>query len=386
MTVATLRTRLTDADVQRLARGESAEDRALAARKICLSIDQAGLSPSDRQAANEVLAYMAQDAADLVRRALAVTLKNSPHLPRDVARRLADDIDSIATPILEHSPSLTDEDLISVIVAGDHAKQAAIAGRKSIPARVVRSLVARADEHAVARVAANDGAEFDEPSYLHALERFGETEEVTDAFIDRGALPVTVTERLVSLVTDQALARLVERHALPPQLAVELAEGARERATIDILDQAADRPDMRRFVQQLVLNGRLTPSLVLRGACMGHMSFFEHALAEFSGVPHEKTWMLVHDAGPLGLRAIFERAGMPQRLFPAVRAAVDVYHEVGPAPGKAERRRFTKQMLERVLTQSRGMSRDELDYLLDKLDAVSSALTDETVRADVAAL
>lgn len=380
MSVSLLRSRLTDADVRRLARGDSPKERALAAQKICLKIEEAGFTAAERKAADEVLRFMSADAADLVRKALATTLKNSPHLPRDVALRLAQDIDEIAIPILEGSPVFEEVDLIAIVRAGTPGKQIAVARRDGLSAAVAETIVDHGVEEAVAAVAANDGAELDAAAMSRALNRFGGSPAVTGALIDRSSLPPQVSERLVSLISDEALRRLARRHALPPQLAVELAEGARERATIDVLDQAGRAIDMRRFVQQLQLNGRLTPSLMVRGLCLGHMSFFEHAMAELAGVPHGKAWVLIHDAGPLGLRAIFERTGAPARLFAPIRAAIDVYHKLELDGQPGDRERFSRTMVERLLSRSTGLSRDETDYLLEKLDAMAAADEEETAR------
>ncbi len=372
MSIAVLRSRLTDEDVRKLVKGETDQARAMAAHKICRRIGLSKLGAEERGAADEILGYMARDAAVMVRRALSVTLKNSPHLSHDIAVKLAHDIDAIAQPILEESPVLTDDDLIAIVRAGLPAKQTAIARRAAISTDVVSEIVQHGVEEAVATLAANDGAAFDETAYLNALDRFADAPRVAEAFLDRTMMPPMVAEKLIAHLSDLALQKLVKKHALPPQLAVELAESTRERATIDILDQAGCQQDMRRFVQQLILNGRLTPSLVLRGLCLGHMPFFEHAMAELAGVPHQKAWLLVHDAGPLGLRAVFERTGLPGRLYGAVRAAVDVYHEIELDGGPADRERFTERMIERVLTRHQGMSRDEIDYLLEKLDALQS--------------
>lgn len=380
MSVSLLRSRLTDADVRRLARGDSPKERALAAHKICLKIEEAGFTAQERKAADEVLRFMSADAADMVRKALATTLKNSPHLPRDVALRLAQDIDEIAIPVLEESPVFEEEDLIAIVRAGTAAKQTAVAHRETLTAAVAETIVDHGVEQAVAAVSANDGAALDAAAMGRALQRFGDSPLVTGALIDRNALPAQISERLVSLISDEALRRLARRHALPPQLAVELAEGARERATIDVLDQAGRAVDMRRFVQQLQLNGRLTPSLMVRGLCLGHMVFFEHAMAELAGVPHGKAWVLIHDAGPLGLRAVFERTGAPARLFAPMRAAIDVYHKLELDGQPGDRERFSRTMVERLLSRSTGLSRDETDYLLEKLDAMATADEEETAR------
>ena len=59
-------------------------------------------------------------------------------------------------------------------------------------------------------------------------------------------------------------------------------------------------------------------------------------------------------------------------MLPAFRAGVKVYHELeldGEANDKA---RFRARMIERILTQFQQIPKDDLDYLLDKLDAYSA--------------
>jgi uncharacterized protein (DUF2336 family) len=115
----------------------------------------------------------------------------------------------------------------------------------------------------------------------------------------------------------------------------------------------------------------LTPSLLLRVLAHGHMTFFECGLAELAGVPHHRTWLMIHDAGPLGLRAIYERAGLPTRLFAAFRAGVDTWHSMEFDGGPRDKERFQERMLQRFLTQPQNAARDDVDYLLDRMDRIS---------------
>jgi uncharacterized protein (DUF2336 family) len=161
----------------------------------------------------------------------------------------------------------------------------------------------------------------------------------------------------------------VNNHELPPQIAIDLAMGARERVSIDIIEQAVRQKDIARFVQQLNLNGRLSPSLLMRGLCLGHIEFVEHAMAELAGIAHQRMWLMIHDSGPLGLKAAFDRAGLPPRLFPSFRAALEVYHSIDREGGSMDRITFRKRMIERTLTLFQSIPKDDLDYLLEKLDA-----------------
>lgn len=369
MTVQSMRPELSEADIVRLMKGETSEERATVAHRLCRRIAIDVLSDEERRFAEEIIQILAEDTAELVRRTLSVTLRNSPRLPHKVALQLAQDVESVALPVLEHSPVFTDEDLIELVLSVTAAKQEAIASRATISGGLAEVICEHAAESAVEAISGNAGADLTDRALEHTIARFPSNGKVHENLVHRDHIPVHIAEKMVSLVSGQVFDMLINRHELPAQMAIDLAAGARERATIDLVEQAGRTNDLPRFVSQLHLNGRLTHSLIMRALCVGHMAFVEHALAELSGVPHSRVWLMIHDAGPLGLQAIFDRAGLHRKLLPAFRAGVKVYHELeldGEANDKA---RFRMRMIERVLTQFQAIPKDDLDYLLEKLDA-----------------
>lgn len=369
MTIVTMRANLTDGDIRTLIKGPTEMERAHAAHKICRCIDEAELTDEERAHAATIMAIMAEDAAVLVRRALAVALKNSTKLPHEIATKLARDVESIALPVILNSPMLTDHDLVEIVRASPPAKQIAVASRATLSTSVTGAIAEFAVSAAVERALANDNAQFDQRGLETSLERFSGVSGVTSAMVHRNELPVAVTEKLVAMVSGELFDHLVNNHALPPQIAIDLAMGSRERATLDIVEQAARQQDLGRFVQQLNLNGRLSPSLLMRGLCLGHIEFVEYAMAELAGISHQRMWLLMNDSGPLGLKAAFERAGLPPRLFASFRAAIEIYHGIEREGGARDRLIFRKRMLERTLTLFQSIPKDDLDYLMEKLDA-----------------
>lgn len=369
MSIVTMRANLTESDIRTLIKGPTIEDRAQAAHKLCRIIDEAQLSAEERKHAEGIIGIMAADAAVLVRRALAVALKNSPRLPRDIANKLARDIDTIALPVVMNSPVLTDDDLVEIVRACPPSKQVAVASREKLSTKVTGAIAEYAVTEAVERALANDNALFDEEALDTTLYRFAGVSNIMEAMVRRNVLPVGVTEKLVAMVAGELFDHLVNNHELPPQIAIDLAMASRERATLDIVEQAIRQSDLPRFVQQLNLNGRLTPSILMRGLCLGQMDFVEHAMAELAGMSHQRMWLMMHDSGPLGLKAACERAGLPPRLYPSMRAAIDVYHSIEREGVARDRISFRKRMLERTLTLFQSVPKDDLDYLLEKLDA-----------------
>lgn len=335
-------------------------------------MDRNALTDEERAEAQDILRVMAADAAELVRRALAVTLKSSPLVPRDVAARLARDAESVAAPILSFSPVFTDEDLIEIVRLGGPVRQVAIAKRPLVSPKLTEVIVTEGVEAAVETVCKNEHAIFADATFDKCIARFEKSEQVLAAIAYRNVLPMAVTEKLVNLVGDKLRDHLLAHHEVSPDLALSIALGAKERATIDLVDQAGRTADVKAFVTHLNRHNRLTASLLLRALAQGHISFFEWAMAELSGVPHHRTWLMIHDAGPLGLKAIYERAGLPARLFGAFRAGVDTFHSMEFDGAEHDSERFRERMMERFLTQPTGTSRDDVDYLLDKMDRLSA--------------
>ena len=140
MGVSTLRVNLSEADIRALIKGDTDEDRALACYRLCRRIDTVTLTDEERAYAEQILQIVVSGAAERVRRALAVTLKASPNLPPEIASKLARDIESIALPLLESSPVLSDEDLVEILESAEPARQYAIARRESLSESVTTAL------------------------------------------------------------------------------------------------------------------------------------------------------------------------------------------------------------------------------------------------------
>ena len=367
------RARLTEVDIRRLIKAADDDERAEAAHKLCRNMERAELGEEDRAAAQKILRMLANDAAELVRRAMAVTLKASDLIPNDVARKLAGDLDSIALPIIAASPAFSDEDLIEIVRAGSAVRQVAVAGRARVSRDVADVLAGEGCEQAVRVLAANDNADLSEPSLALVVERFAEAPEVLTAVAYRQVLPLQVTERLIQLASDTVREHLISRHAVAPETAIRLAQYARERTTIDLVDQAGVSADLAAFMTQLNARRVLNASLLLRGLARGQMAMFEHGLAELANTPHHRAWLMVHDAGPLGLKAIYDRAGLPPRLFPAFRAGVDTWRALAAEGIDTSSALFRDQMLERFLTQRPNVLRDDLAYLMERLDQSPAA-------------
>ncbi len=361
---------LKEEDVRALLRHPDPEKRAMAAQRICHTVRAARLSDAERKFAHKLLEFMAQDAVAIVRRTLSVTLKNSPELPRDIALKIAADIDNVAVPVLTFSPVLTDDDLVDVLRSKAAAKIIAIARRSKVSGTVVREIVRFGDSRAVAEVAANDGAIIDEELAGTMLEVYHDDDLIKEAFISRRDLPVRVMEKLITMVSEEAALLINRRHDVPVSIAVDIATRARERATLDIVDVDMSEREMQYLVERLANEGRLMPSLLIRMAGLGRMRLLKHALANMSGINPAKAALMIHDGGPFGLKALCERAGLSPGHTKLIRAACSIFRDLETSGTEYDHAFFQSLMIQRMLTLPFDMPEIEQVWFLERLDGL----------------
>ncbi|MGF1625950.1 MAG: DUF2336 domain-containing protein [Alphaproteobacteria bacterium] len=361
--------RLTEADVDRLLTERTDEARAATASKLAAHYGSAEMSDSERVMAEEIFRIMVQDAAMRVRQALAEQLADSGLVPHDVALTLARDLDDVALPMLQKSTVLTDEDLVEIVRASGSGKQIAVAQRAAVSESVAAALVDTRDEDVVAELVANEGASLSEASLNKVLDDFATSPRIQQPIVARQTLPLSVAERLVSVLSDNLREQLVSRHELSPESAADLVIQSRERAILG-LSKGSDVRDVRTLVEKLAANGRLTPTLILRATCMGDAPFLEAALSVLCNIPLANAQALIYDKGGLGLKAIYSHAGLPQEFYPAIQVAIDVMRETDYDGNDHDRERYRRRVVERILTQYEDIGSEDLDYLLNRLSGM----------------
>jgi uncharacterized protein (DUF2336 family) len=368
---------LSKSDVERLLKDPSLDTRADVAAKVARQVDGSALSPQERAIAEDIIRVLSRDAALRVRQTLSEQLKESRHLPHDVAVALAGDVEAVALPVLSHSAVLTDEDLIATIGAGSAAKQVAIAARRQVSAKVAEAIVVADEPVALATLAGNEGAELTEPLLLRLVSQHPKNEAIQLSLARRARLPLAVLERLVAAASTELRATLAKRTDLPDHLASDLVLGARERATASLMSPESTAAEAMTLAQQLWQGGRLTAPLVVRAICLGDLAFVEAAFAVMADIPVHNARLLIYDAGPLGFKAIYERCKLPPEFLELFRIGIRVAQQTELDGGEKDRERRSRRTLERILTQYEKIEKlgnADLEYLLGKLRAASDVV------------
>lgn len=360
--------RLSVSDVARLLTNPSPKNRAETVSKVATEFSKGKLDTEARALATEIFRIVVHDAELRVRKALAECVKDNPDIPYDVALTLARDVSEVAVPVLENSSILDDEDLLEIVRNFQPEHQIAVASRAAVSSEVADALVETHNEDVVATLVANDGAMLTEKTMSTVLDEFGGLERINAPMARRGKLPITIAERLVSLVSESMRDYIVTHHEISRDLASDLILESRERATVGLLGPDHQKSDVRDLVNQLYFHGRLTPTLILRAVCMGDTLFFEVSLAKLANISFDSAYSLIHDSGNLGLKSLFDRGGLPGNMLKLARVAIKVKQETDYDGQENDRERFRARMIERVLTTfETGIDAANLDYFISKL-------------------
>ncbi len=364
--------KLNEQDVRRLLGSPDRDVRAEIAGKI--AAQHSRLTEHERKLAEDILRLMVKDAEVRVREALSRQLKENPLLPHDLALTLAQDVDEVALPIIQYSAALSDDDLIALVRSQGPSKQEAVARRATVSASVAEAIVEVGPETAVKILVANEGAQLNEQTLIQVAERYAGTENgVGEALAMRPNLPVTVIEKLLTQVSENFRSHLLNRSDLSPEVATALLIQARELAVLGLSTSDSGPSEL---VEHLARNKRLTPSIILRALCMGDLAFFEASLAKLAGISLENAQKLIYDKGRRGFEALYKKAGLPPSLYPAMRAALGIFDIMDYDGGPNDRERFSRRMIERILTQygEEGVEfkNDDLEYLLARISQLPS--------------
>ncbi|WP_298917463.1 DUF2336 domain-containing protein [uncultured Algimonas sp.] len=324
--------------------GPTTEARALATQAIGRMVRDLPLTDSERRLSSHIFDALSRDVTEEVRRALAVTLRLSPNLPRDVANRLINDVDSIAVPILSSSPVVTDDDLIAALESRAGRKAQAVASRNRLSRKVSHAVIDLGDKAAVATLAANDSALISKDDAARMV-AFAETDDlIREAALRRQDMPQDLAVRLI----DQQVGRVDE--ALRPDTSdharIARHTGERSKARWAVSDWSANA--LQAYVAALSESGGLTETIIGRAAGQGDWRFVQLALAVRAGISPTKAGLMVMDARSFALDALLRQAGLGEASSMLIAASADAFRDLERSGAAVSRERFQRLMAERI--------------------------------------
>ena len=317
---------LTPARINRALADDGVEDvRAELAAKIARLMPglEARESAETVQLTIATLEELAQDSAVKVRAILAEEIKHLDCVPRDVALRLARDVEAaVAAPVLEYSPLLSDADLIEIIACGQ-VQQAlsAIARRQSVSEEVSDALVQSLDVPAVAALLVNPNALIRKATLETIIEQAEEIESWHLPLVLRADLSARAIRRIGGFVGASLLERLVARGDLSEATRSHLSRRLRARLERSDGDQG-DQRSAQEVVAAARAAGMLDDAFVENAALAGNRELVTLSLAAMAQVPEATVRKILGQRSAKPVVALAWRAHLSMRTAFKIQSAV----------------------------------------------------------------
>ncbi|MBE6452410.1 MAG: DUF2336 domain-containing protein [Alphaproteobacteria bacterium] len=363
--------KLTKQDIRILAEDPKPANKAIIAQKVSNYYKNSPISSLGINLAEDIFRIMLKDAEEKVRQALSESLKNCKSLPKDIINSIINDSDNVASPFLQHYPNLSNEDIVRILNIPSIAKQKAVALRLNLPPEISQYIVDKCPEEIVSTLISNETANISEQTYAAILQKYKQSTKIKERLVMRTELPTSVIEKIANTLSEELKKRLILSHNMPVDLASDIIEDVKEKATLKISEDYSSDKQIEELVHQLYSSNRLTPNLVVRSICMGDLKFFEYSIVYLSNTPIlEVRKTLFTPSADFMVRNLLRKAFIPKSMFPAVFSALKVIKEIHFDCCKSNRKNFAHKVIERILSYTPNndeLSEDDIRYLVSKI-------------------
>jgi len=298
---------------------------------------------------------LAVDSVTEVRRSLVEGLQRARDLHADVFFSIVADQDDIALPFLAASPSLDGWKMLTILKVGDVARQVQVALRPDITAQAIDAVCGHGDVTACLALFQNDRLMLTDRN-CHALyKRFGQVAEIVEFLLARPDLPLDIRITQTKRASNRIHQLMAERGWVAANDAAELVVDAEETAVLKVLVNASVS-ELQRVIVFLTQKNMLTPSLIVRAACLGEMLIVERALAHLAGTPPERAQFLLYRNG---FKSLFGKSGLPGTCYWILQAAADVERDVREEQVQIGRETFGRRLIEVLMTRYENLGPSE---------------------------
>ncbi|MFM8819727.1 MAG: DUF2336 domain-containing protein [Phenylobacterium sp.] len=305
------------AQLMELARDKSGSRRRELMHRIADLYFEAEVKSNDRVLGmfDEVLGQLASEMESQVRAELAHRIALASVPPRKLIRSFAlDESIDVASPILQLSAGLEEEDLLTAVQTRSEAHLRAISRRPNLPASVTGVIVDKAEEETLEVLLANASAELTREAHERLVDRAIGHPALQAAVVRYATLPIDLLNEMYFIVEAALRKVILQRNAqIKPEELDEALRNSRERVSAHRQPLPEDFTRARKRVERAELNGSLDPRGLVTFLRRGDITAYLIALSQLAGVDFEVS-RSVHERREVDALAIICKAADFNRI------------------------------------------------------------------------
>lgn len=317
-------------------------------------------SPEQRALANDIFALLLTRTETIVRAMLSMQLSQMENLPHDLAKKMADDVNEVASPVLQYSDVLSDDDLVDIINSMvDTQKLQSIAQRDNVSENVSDILVNTKLDSVITTLVKNEGASITDKTFEKIVQNYNDNTEVMESVFGRTRIPAAVVEKVIGHLSTAVKQHLEEKYGSLTEMKAfrQALEKSLELTSVKMMGFESSDKGLMKLINWLKENDTLSPFSAL-SIC--NLQLFAVSLSRILRIPIANIELLLRD--PEGLKTVYERAKLPPSLFEATRLTIDAIIQCELENARKEVLDSTR-VIEHMKKMSKGHKVDGVEYI-----------------------
>lgn len=292
--------------------GKDEGSRCEIARRVGERLAVSDMSEVDRRAAETLARALTDDAIELVRRALSEAVRHAPLLPKDIAFKIAHDVDGVAIPFLEVTEVFSENDWEQLVLTISRGALVAVSGRSSMPEFLARRLAELGDSVVAASLIENRATPMTHPVCHSIIDRFEAEMWVLDKLAYRRDLLTDIAAKLALKVSRVAAEKLRQTYDLDAVTAAVMPDV--EKAALVRLVTETDAENMLVLARRLKKENKLVPDLILAALRRGALEFCAASLSLLSNGRLEQVRSVLLRADAATVIRLLTKAGVSKTM------------------------------------------------------------------------
>ena len=253
-----------------------------------------------------------------LREALAEKLSALPNVPAEVVIFLANDVLSVARPVLQHSPVLNDVDLVYIISSKTAEYWQVIAQRERLSSSVVGRLVETGDADTAAKLIDNPHIVLQKSTFKKIIKTSLQSEHLQTSLLRRPEIDSDLAVELYACVSQVLRREISRRFSVTPAVIEAALDNLVEELSQEAKGILQVTPEMVTLAKQFKERGEISPVLMVKVLRRGQISFFIALFAEKLGISPDIAVRVIKKEGGKSFAIACRAVGMMKSEFASI--------------------------------------------------------------------
>ncbi len=277
-------------DLVGLAREKSSEKRRELMGRVADHFVEGSERYSEREIHlfGEVMAKLLERSDATSQAALSEKLSRDKNTPRDIALQLANEEISIARPMLENSPNLTSDDLMSLVGSKGTEYRVSISRRSDLNIEITDELIKHGEREVLRAISGNQSAPISDWGFGSIAEQAADDEQIQTNLASRKDMSLAAAKNVLPLLPPHAQQKLMGLLEDDTGELEALIGQAVHDTSIKTIENKAKRIDTIKLLEQHKAGERSLDSIISYLSSQDRPMDIAMVISRLSKIPEEQ--------------------------------------------------------------------------------------------------